>query len=491
MKNDRIKANLDASLKDVHVSHALHDEIMHRATMPEPIRRVRLPRKLVVAVAVILMLLVTTAAAITILELVRNDMQPVREFLIELIGHDDWLLEDKLYYVNLMEKWGFDLNQDKLAKLRSGEGTEDEQEQLAGEIIWDCIAAHRLTVYDEVIPDPANQPEPCPIPGTKWLFEMLWLQYDPEAELEEIHAAHDKWHMELYAALPEDTPVPEVTTEEQKYAALLKRAENYMSEVMSMSRKEREAAVVTAELNAAGTAWQVVISVKGNDLREVTREWLQTQYLYGDAQYDAETDTYSFPYVFGVGGNVGGAATLDEYDWLVLVPSSAYPAMPDKYADYPYFDPLKCFLYASAAQKAEFSQKWKPVVDAWLQEHPDYRTKLKEEGGSDPLYRITRHHYGTPPREYIQEDEALRIAILHALTLRPDVTHQQLKERCHHILYYDVCTPGRPLWKIVLLSDEQAAVQEPMVEFLVIIDPKTGEVIADQRTLPRGASADW
>lgn len=299
MKNDRIRRNLDACLEEVRVTDALHAQIMHRVTAPEPLRRARRPSKLIVVIAVILMLLMTTAAAMTILELVRHDMQPVRTFLIELVSHDgDWRLEDKLYYVNLMEKWGFDLNQEKLAKLRSGEGTEDEQELLAGQIIWDCIAAHRLAVYDDVIPDPADQPEPYPIPGSYWLFEMLWLQYDPTARLEDIRQAYDEWHMELHAALPGDTPVPENMTEEQKYAAMLNAVDNYMSEVMSMSRKEREAAVITAEKNEAGTAWQVVITVKGSDMRPVTREWLDGQVPWGDVLYDLESDTYSYPQVF-------------------------------------------------------------------------------------------------------------------------------------------------------------------------------------------------
>lgn len=298
MKNDRIRENLDVCLQGVDVSEALHNEMMHRVMAQEYIRRPMRPRKLIVAVAVILMLLVTTAAALTILELVRNEMQPVREFHIELTGHDDWLLEDKLYYVDLMEKWGFDLNQAKLAKLRSGEGMEDERDLLAGQIIWDCIAAHRLAVHGEVIPDPADQPEPYPIPDSRSLFEMLWLQNDPQASLEEIRAAYDKWFMELHMALPGDTPVPENMTDEQKRAALLDDVEDWMADVMSMSRKEREAAVITTELNAAGTAWQVVISVKGSDLREITREWFDGQVPWGDVLYDKETDTYSYSHVF-------------------------------------------------------------------------------------------------------------------------------------------------------------------------------------------------
>lgn len=104
--------------------------------------------------------------------------------------------------------------------------------------------------------------------------------------------------MELYIALPADTPVPENMTDEQKHAALLDDVEAYMADVMSMSRKEREAAVITMEPNDAGTAWQVVISVKGSDLREVTREWFDGQVPWGDVLYDKETDTYSYPHMF-------------------------------------------------------------------------------------------------------------------------------------------------------------------------------------------------
>lgn len=299
MKNDRIRESLDACLTNERVSAALHSEIVNRATASASGRRLTPQKRLVLVLALALALLVATAAAITIAQLVHRDMEPVREFHVELIGNDsDWLLEDKLYYVSLMEEWGLDLNQEKLAKLRSGEGTDAEQELLAGQIIWDCIAAHRLAVYGEVIPDPADQPEPYPIPNSKWLFEMLWHQNDPDADLEEIHAAYEKWFLELHAALPGDTPVPESMTEEQKYAALLDDVKDYMADVMSMSRMEREAAIITAELNEAGTAWQVVIRVKGSDLREVTREWFDGQVPWGDVKYDKESDTYSYPHTF-------------------------------------------------------------------------------------------------------------------------------------------------------------------------------------------------
>ena len=61
MKTDRIRDNLDACLRDVRVSAALHNEIMCRAVVPSPGRRIHRPRKIIVAVAVIAVLLLTTA----------------------------------------------------------------------------------------------------------------------------------------------------------------------------------------------------------------------------------------------------------------------------------------------------------------------------------------------------------------------------------------------------------------------------------------------
>lgn len=492
MKTDRIRDNLDACLRDVRVSAALHNEIMYRAVVPSPRRRIPRPRKLIVAVAVIAALLLTTAAAVTIAGLVREKMEPVKQWHIQNILRDSWRLEDKLHYVDVLEEMGVPLDEVRLTALRTGDLPDEMREQLAGQLIWDCIAAHRLAVYGEVIPDPADQPEPYPIPDSKWLFEMLWYQNDPGASTEEIQAAYGEWFLELHAALPGDTPVPENMTDEQKNAALLKDVEDYMADVMSMSRKEREAAVVTAELNEAESAWQVVIRIKGSELRAVTRAWLDGQLPWGEVLYDRESDTYVYPWVFTADGRSGGCATLEEYEWENLIPREAWPEMPAAYADYPYFDPLKCFLYAPAGEKAAFSRQWKPVVDAWLREHPAYEEKLIAAGGSHPQYRITRHRYGMPPESFLQEEKALYMAVMHSITLRPEVTFDQLMNRFHHILSYDVCDPENPLWRVELSWDaERALPGDRMADFTVIIDPETGRIIADQRTLPRTDAHDW
>lgn len=292
MKNDRIREHLDICLDGVTVSPALHARIRRRITEDTPARRTTAPRRILVIAALIVLLLVTTAAAITIAGLVRQDMEPVRQFMMKLTRSDSWLLEDKLYYVSLMEEWGFDLHAEKLALLRSGSLTPDEQEQLAGEVIWDCIAAHELAIHGRVI-DPANQPEPYPIPDNRTLFEMLWLQNDPQADLETIHAAYEEWFAELHAALPGDTPVPANLTAEQKRAALLMDVDNYMADSMSMSRKERAAAEISLEFDRAIGRWVAEIRVKGSDLRDVTREWFDWRIPDGDVTYDAATDTYT------------------------------------------------------------------------------------------------------------------------------------------------------------------------------------------------------
>lgn len=492
MKHDRIRENLEVCLKDECVSAALHNEMIYRVKGTAPARISLRPKKFIAAMALVLILLVTTAAAITVVELVRREMEPVRR--METDGQPGaWNQAEKLAVIDLMQKWGFELDEAKLALLHSGL-PQAEEEKLTYEIIWDCLG-ERLQAYWRSKGIPTDQPEEFPLSSGYALYEALWLMNDPNADAEEIRASYEEWEAGIRAgqtASPVDTPVPDELTADQQYAALMGDVDAYMADTMSMSTRERSVATITAELNEKGTAWQVVISVKGSLLREETRDWFHRQYLYGDAGYDAEADIYAYPYVFTAEGGSGGASTLDEYDWMNLVPAAAYPEMPEAYADYPYFDPLKCFLYASAAEKAAFSKTWKPVVDVWLENHPDYRARLIADGGSSPLYRITRHHYGTPPEGYVQQEEALRIAVMHAITLRPDVTVDQLMNRCHHVIYYDVCDLDNPQWRIELDWDaDRMQPGDPMVTFLIVIDPKTGEVICDQRTISREEALRW
>lgn len=503
MKNDRIRQNMDACLQDVQVSAALHNEILHRVTAPAPVRRMAAPRRLMAAVAVILMLLATTAAALTIAELVREKMEPVKQ--LELDSRSSaWDQAEKLAIIELMLDWGFELDQEKLARLEEDLPPE-EAELLTYEIIWGCIG-DRLQAYWRAQGLPTDQPEEFPLSSRTYaLYEALWLMNDPAAEPAAIRASYAEWEAKLRAENPE-TPDSALTEQDwrilrtsaqeperlEEETALAQTVDGYMADVMSMSSRERKAASWTAELNEAGTAWQVVISVKGSLLREETRAWFHRQYLIGNTAYDPETDCYDYPYVFTAEGKSGDASTLEEYEWSSLVPRDAWPDMPQAYADYPYFDPLKCFLYASAEEKAAFSRTWKPAVDAWLEAHPAYEDQLRAEGGNNCLYRITRHHYGTPPEGFIQEDKALHMAVMHAMTLRPDVTFDQLMNRCHHILYYDVCDPEHPLWRVVLSWDADRALPgDPIVDFFMVIAPESGRFIADQRTLSLADANQW
>lgn len=506
MKHDRIRDSLDTCLREVTVSPALHNELRRKAMAPATVCRPAPARRLIAAIALVLMLLATTAAALTIAELVRSQMEPVKQIELDDRSHA-WDQEEKLAIIELMQDWGFELDPEKLARLEDPLSPE-EAELLTYEIIWDCIG-ERLQAYWRSQGLPTDQPEEFPMSSRTYaLYEALWLMNDPSADPAAIRASYAEWEAALHAENPE---TPTATLKGQDFgplqasakaqeppeddlarAALAQTVDGYMADVMSMSTRERKAASWTAALNGDGTAWQVVIHVKGSLLREETRAWFHRQYLIGNTDYDPETDCYDYPYVFTAEGRSGDAATLEEYEWNRLIPREAWPEMPAAYADYPYFDPLKCFLYASAAEKAAFSQAWKPVVDTWLREHPAFEAKLIAAPGNHPQYRITRHRYGTPPEGYLQEDKALHLSILHAITLRPDVSFNQLMNRCHHILFYDVCDPEHPLWKVMITWDaERALPDDPMVDFLTVINPETGEIIADQRSLALNDANQW
>lgn len=75
---------------------------------------------------------------------------------------------------------------------------------------------------------------------------------------------------------------------------------------------------------------------------------------------------YDYYFVLTADLSIGDGHTLAGYEFSLLVPQEAYPSMPEKHVDYPYFDPYKQFMLSSPEEKASFNQMYKPIVDRWL-----------------------------------------------------------------------------------------------------------------------------
>lgn len=484
MNHDFIKKSLDMCLENMKVTNGLREQTYRNALRATTDKRyVRIPRpRLVLIFAILLILMVTTAAALTIIDIVRTKMQPLATMYID--GDlRDWDLDTKLAYIKLMKEWRFDLNKDKLEMLNSGNLSDEEKEELANEVMWECVG-ERIKEYRAKRGMPQDQSEEYPIPSDFVIFEMLWLFQDPEADEETIQMAFEEWQTELRseadtaakAKEPSHASYPNIMDE----TIILDAVDRYMSESLSMSKAERNAASVMLEHDTTSNLWQVAISVSGIALRDPTRNRLQVDYCEKQ-EYDKLTDTYYHYCLFDAHSALVEGYTLDGYDFNQLVPREAYPSMPERYAYYEYFDPYKCFLYSSAKEKAVFSQKYKPIVDSWLTQHPQYATWLASQ--QHYLYEITRNSYGTPPPNMLQQDLAVKIAYKYCMSQHPGLTVEVLANRYHNIVYYDVSNPGKPVWKIVLLPDwEKHETGDVSRNLYVVIDVWSGKVIRDQHT---------
>lgn len=285
------------------------------------------------------------------------------------------------------------------------------------------------------------------------------------------------------ALAAEDTEIARV-----EEAVILNNVEGYMADVLSMTGQERSASVVTLEYEHECQIWQVTITANGTDLCDETKYQLSRDYCE-KIEYDPASDTYFHYILYDANGNFVEGCTIEGYEFSRLVPHEAYPAMPEAYADYEYFDPLKCFLYAPAADKAEFSQTYKPIVDEWFAKHPQYKVWLSSQ--NHYMVMITHNNYGTPPPNMLQESKALQIACEYCASHDSTVTMDALMTRYHQMVYYDVTESGKPVWKIRLMTDvERMIAGDVYRDFYVVIDVWSGKVIRDQN-MPNESDVEY
>ena len=116
-------------------------------------------------------------------------------------------------------------------------------------------------------------------------------------------------------------------------------------------------------------------------------------------------------------------------------------------------------------QRAAFSSKWNPIVDAYLQEHP-YYTNHK-----DWLVDVTRHTYGIPDEMDISEEEAQGAARQAIIALGADVdTVGDRPIEC----YFDITDPNQHKWNLFISQPKN---YEDFICYRVVLDAKTGSVL--------------
>ena len=129
------------------------------------------------------------------------------------------------------------------------------------------------------------------------------------------------------------------------------------------------------------------------------------------------------------------------------------------------------FWNMSIEEKAQFSEKWIPLVNAYLARHP-YAPQP-----NNLFYYATRCVYGIPAKDDIQQEDAIHLARQATVTLGASL--DTLERRPVECLF-DVTDPQTPLWKMVVgsarVNRTEYVTNQNWARYRVVINAKTGVV---------------
>lgn len=223
--------------------------------------------------------------------------------------------------------------------------------------------------------------------------------------------------------------------------------------------------------------WIADFFVEAEQLRPALRaEW-------GESYFDPAQKAYHWTKLFLASGERTDASSVEEYEWSQLIPREAYPHWKDWKAD------LRAFLYCSTEERAEFCATYKPVVDAFLDRHPDIKQYfLDTQSGyadrySQTIYDITRQTYGIPDEGSIPEEEALRIAQAAYLNSGLEgITQEMLQKRCLTSALFIVTEPSKPIWKVRIAASPHSgawSMEDHHNGYRVVIDAASGAILEE------------
>lgn len=410
----------------------------------------KVPFSTVLVFAVILTAAV--AAAITVSDLIHKKMEPVADMQLPSAeaSWQAWDLNTKVKLVGLITDWDLEPDPQKLAAVNDPGLSDAEREQAADEIIFAVFTEKELTLIAEEHPD-VEQQEEYPAPSLYTVYETLWLKESPDSDPSEIRAAFDVWEAGTSEKVSAQTAPITYASDEDEVRALF---EENMSEVLSMSRSERAAAVIAVTQVEGYPLWQVTMTVSGKDLRDSTRQTLGTGSVLSPEVWNEATDTYTYTVLYEetVDGlkRVPDARSVAEYEYSRLYESIAWPGSEaDVHGIY------HRFLTASAADKAAFSLRYRPVAEAWYASHQEFAALLektwRERSKYDTLYIVTRHIYGVSPESALQEPDIRYLAAEAYAGLYGSVSVQALLgEQFEMYVWYDITDPSAPVWKVTV-----------------------------------------
>lgn len=457
-----IKSAMRSHLSGLHLSRQGQQALRTKIQGGEQVKK-RMPLALILAMALILI----TLTALAVGSMIERHTREVME--LGGVALARWQLEDKIAFIDAMERAELPMNQEELAALREPGTPAAEKERLADRLI-DARYGKMMKEYrEELGVEEYDLPK---APPAEIVFWEGYLREHPGAGKEELEAAFDAFLMDYYK--------PEAVTEEslrqQKAQRAGRRAaqEEIISSMtdqltetgLGLDAWEATKAAVTASFDEAHRLWVGRAVIHENDIAEGKRKWLLELKQNDQGFFFEHADgVFTVSQVFEENGDrVPGARTIEDYEYLRLIPESAWGEYREQ----------------SLEWKAEFSRTYRDKARAWLAAHPDYVSKTHP--GTEWL---TRNPYGLPGPGDIPQEEALKIAKERFIASSPLVTAEGIEKYCKTECYFRVNDPEKPMWKVLYRlkeADEQLLgidfeTMQAYDLFIADIGARTGEVL--------------
>lgn len=387
---------------------------------------------------------VASASAPTVAERVQEQLQPYSGDMSSWYG---WGVEQRIRFLHLMQNWGVEVDVEALEALEQDYDAQkdaltldllDDLEDRAGAMIYAWYGPLREEFSSRYA---AEQTDKYPMPDDLVVYTYLYRALSPEASDEEIEESYEAWSSELREAY-----VPEPTPEKTVAQGIMDFLWGHF-DVMGLGSQEIRRIESSISFDAEKRVYLVESQVLCQDITDSNKERiLRDLDEYREVPL-TDGERFYWHFYYDEEGKYLGE-NLEQIEYEALIP------WPDTYIlddGTLYGDPDDDFKRFSLERRAQFSRDWKPVVDAWLEEHPGYAAYLagaRERGAFfDPTYRQTRHWHGVPPQGALQQEDIERIAKEWFLNLHPEVPEAFFDE-FEEIFSYYVLTDEGAEWKV-------------------------------------------
>lgn len=219
-------------------------------------------RKLTLATVLVtlLIMLAVTALAMGVYEAIK----PAMDQSAPLLLGEDWGLDNKLRFVEVLRAYGIVANDDEQLALCVDPSVSDDRREEAASILIDRIYGDLMR---EQLDPTILQPEEYSTPDLETVFAVFYRSVSPDADQAVISDEFEKWFAEsdLFEPAGEAATYQRSEKATEEYVRQLCLSE--LSEIHSFSKNERQATEITICFDDEAGLWIADFFVEAEQLR--------------------------------------------------------------------------------------------------------------------------------------------------------------------------------------------------------------------------------